>query len=115
SKVEDNTDDDDDFPFNGLFSPIAKFFLDFDQLFFGFSTTFSIPQEINNENPRPSTSLRDEVVKQEFRNNHHGDENLDSAIEKHGLNGAFPRNFIITTMKRETKSPRTCVIEKQIQ
>ncbi|CAF4971056.1 unnamed protein product [Rotaria sp. Silwood1] len=103
----DNTDDDDDFPLNGLFSPIEKFFLDFDQLFFGFSTTFSIPQEINNENPRSSTSLRDEVVKQEFRNNHHDDENLDSTIEKHGLNGAFPRTFIITTMKRETKSPQT--------
>ncbi|CAF3884622.1 unnamed protein product [Rotaria sp. Silwood1] len=39
--------------------------------------------------------------------NHHGDENLDSTIEKHGLNGAFSRTFIITTTKRETKSPRT--------
>ncbi|CAF1569252.1 unnamed protein product, partial [Rotaria sordida] len=38
--------------------------------------------------------------------NHHGDENLDSTIEKHGFNGAFPRTFssssILTTMKRET-------------
>ncbi|CAF4987517.1 unnamed protein product [Rotaria sp. Silwood1] len=81
TKVKDNTDDDDDFPFNGLFSPIEKFVLDFDQLFFGFSTTFSIPQEINNENSRPST------------NNHHGDENLDSTIEKHDPNGAVPRTF----------------------
>ncbi|CAF3873984.1 unnamed protein product [Rotaria sp. Silwood1] len=37
-----------------------------------------------------------------FANIHHGDENLDSIIELQGLNGAFPRAFIITTMKRET-------------
>ncbi|CAF3777934.1 unnamed protein product [Rotaria sp. Silwood1] len=36
-----------------------------------------------------------------FANIHHGDENLDSIIEIQGLNGAFPRTFIITTMKRE--------------
>ncbi|CAF5128318.1 unnamed protein product, partial [Rotaria sp. Silwood1] len=47
--------------------------------------------------------------------NHYGDENLDSTIEKHGLNGAFPRTFIITTMKRETTPSGRCVIEKQIQ
>ncbi|CAF3804416.1 unnamed protein product, partial [Rotaria sp. Silwood1] len=46
--------------------------------------------------------------------NHHGDENLDSTTEKHGLNGTFPRTFIITTMKRETTPSRRCVIEKQI-
>ncbi|CAF3873582.1 unnamed protein product [Rotaria sp. Silwood1] len=42
----------------------------------------------------------------EFQNNHDGDENLDSTIEKHGFNGAFSRTFssssIITTMKQET-------------
>ncbi|CAF3604591.1 unnamed protein product [Rotaria sp. Silwood1] len=36
-----------------------------------------------------------------FENIHHGDENLDSIKEIQGLNGAFPRTFIITTMKRE--------------
>ncbi|CAF1264111.1 unnamed protein product [Rotaria sp. Silwood1] len=49
-----------------------------------------------------------------FSDNHHGDENLDSTTEKHGLNGTFPRTFIITTMKRETTPSRRCVIEKQI-
>ncbi|CAF4014188.1 unnamed protein product [Rotaria sp. Silwood1] len=47
--------------------------------------------------------------------NHYGDENLDSTIEKHDLNGAFPRTVIITTMKRETTPSGRCVIEKQIQ
>ncbi|CAF1006300.1 unnamed protein product [Rotaria sp. Silwood1] len=47
--------------------------------------------------------------------NHYGDENLDSTIEKHGLNGAFPRTVVITTMKRETTPSGRCVIEKQIQ
>ncbi|CAF3313137.1 unnamed protein product [Rotaria sp. Silwood2] len=63
----------------------------------------------------PSTSVRDEVLKQDFPNNHHDDENLDSTIEKHGLNGEFPRTFIMTTMKRETIPSERCVIEKQIQ
>ncbi|CAF4591789.1 unnamed protein product [Rotaria sp. Silwood1] len=35
----------------------------------------------------------------DWRNNHHGDENLDSPIAKHGLNGVFLRTFIITAMK----------------
>ncbi|CAF4983958.1 unnamed protein product [Rotaria sp. Silwood1] len=55
----------------------------------------------------------------EFQNNHQSDENLDSTIEKHDFNGAFPRTFssssIITTMKRETTPSGRCVIEKQIQ
>ncbi|CAF4978575.1 unnamed protein product [Rotaria sp. Silwood1] len=72
------------------FPPIEKIFADFDRLFYGFSTT-------------------------EFQNNHHGDENLDSTIEKHDLNKAFPRTFIITTMKRATTLSGRCVIEKQIQ
>ncbi|CAF3709297.1 unnamed protein product [Rotaria sp. Silwood1] len=50
-----------------------------------------------------------------FVDNHHGDENLDSTIEKHDLNKAFPRTFIITTMKRATTLSGRCVIEKQIQ
>ncbi|CAF4800846.1 unnamed protein product, partial [Rotaria sp. Silwood2] len=50
-----------------------------------------------------------------FVDNHHDDENLDSTIEKHGLNGEFPRTFIMTTMKRETIPSERCVIEKQIQ
>ncbi|CAF5096976.1 unnamed protein product, partial [Rotaria sp. Silwood1] len=37
-----------------------------------------------------------------FENIHHGDENLNSIKEIQSLNGAFPRTFIITTMKRET-------------
>ncbi|CAF1502664.1 unnamed protein product [Rotaria sp. Silwood1] len=86
--MEDNNDDD--FSFNGLFSPIEKIFVDFDWLFSNFATT-------------------------EFQNNHYGDENLDSTIEKHDLNGAFPRTVIITTMKRETIPTGRCVIEKQIQ
>ncbi|CAF5123804.1 unnamed protein product, partial [Rotaria sp. Silwood1] len=51
--------------------------------------------------------------------NHQNDENLDSTIEKHDFNGAFPRTFssssIIATMKRETTPSGRCVIEKQIQ
>ncbi|CAF4941776.1 unnamed protein product, partial [Rotaria sp. Silwood1] len=39
---------------------------------------------------------------QNMFDNHYGDENLDSTIEKHDLNEAFSRTFIITTMKRET-------------
>ncbi|CAF5007292.1 unnamed protein product, partial [Rotaria sp. Silwood1] len=41
-----------------------------------------------------------------FVDNHYGDGNLDSTIEKHGLNGAFPGTVIITTMKRETQHHR---------
>ncbi|CAF2837542.1 unnamed protein product [Rotaria sp. Silwood2] len=64
-------------------------------------TTFSIlSQDYNNENPQALT------------NNHHGNENLDSTIEKYGLNGAFPRTFTITTMERETIPSERCVIEK---
>ncbi|CAF1486662.1 unnamed protein product [Rotaria sp. Silwood1] len=83
-------DSNDDFPFNGLFSPIEKIVTDFDRLFSCFSTT-------------------------EFQNNHYGDENLDSTIEKHALNAAFPRTVIITTMKQETTPSGRCIIEKQIQ
>ncbi|CAF1377509.1 unnamed protein product [Rotaria sp. Silwood1] len=54
-------------------------------------------------------------IGKESLDNHYGDENLDSTIEKHGLNGAFPRTVIITTMKRETTPSGRCVIEKQIQ
>ncbi|CAF5162081.1 unnamed protein product, partial [Rotaria sp. Silwood1] len=60
---------------------IEKIFADFDRLFYGFSTT----------------EFQISVV-----DNHHGDENLDSTIEKYDLNKAFPRTFIITTMKRST-------------
>ncbi|CAF3655440.1 unnamed protein product [Rotaria sp. Silwood1] len=75
-------DYNDDFPFNGLFFSSERIFVDFDRLVSNFSTTFSIPShDFNNENPRPSTSLRDEVLKQEFLNNQYGDENLDSTIE----------------------------------
>lgn len=64
--MEDNNDDE--FPFNDLFSPIEKIFADFDRLFSGFSTTFSIPsQDFNIENLQPSTNLRDEVLKQDFQ------------------------------------------------
>ncbi len=63
-----NDDDDDDFPLNGLFAPIEKIFADFDRFFSGFSTIFSIPsQDFNNENSRSSTSLRDEVLKQDIQ------------------------------------------------
>ncbi|CAF5152364.1 unnamed protein product [Rotaria sp. Silwood1] len=78
--MEDDNDDDD-FLFNGLFSPIEKIFVNFDWLFSCFSTT-------------------------EFQYSHHGDEILDSTIEKHDLNGAFSRTFSssskITAMKRKT-------------
>jgi hypothetical protein len=61
-----NTDDDDDFPLDGLFSPIEKIFADFDRFFSGFSSIFSIPsQDFDSTNPQPSTSLRDEVLKQD--------------------------------------------------
>lgn len=64
--MENNhNDNDDDFPFSTLFSPVEKIFADFDRFFSGFSTIFSIPsQDFNNENPQPSTSLRDGVLKQ---------------------------------------------------
>jgi hypothetical protein len=59
---------DDDFPFNGLFSPIEKIFADFDRFFPGFSTIFSIPsQDFKNETSQSSTSLRDEVLKQDIQ------------------------------------------------
>lgn len=61
----DDDDDDGNFPFNAFFSPIEKIFDDFDRFFSGFSSIFSIPsQDFNNENSQPSTSLRDEVLKQ---------------------------------------------------
>lgn len=54
-----------------------------------------------------------------FLDNYRGDENLDSTIEQHGLNGAFPRTFssssMITTMKRETTPSGKCIIERKIQ
>ncbi|CAF3345388.1 unnamed protein product [Rotaria sp. Silwood2] len=78
-----DNNDDDDFSLNSLFSSIEKAFPDFDRLFSGFSTIFSIPsQDFNNENPRSSTSLRDEVLKQDVQKNHHDDENLDFTTEK---------------------------------
>ncbi|CAM4904777.1 unnamed protein product [Rotaria socialis] len=116
-----NSDDDgDDFPFNGLFSPIEKIFADFDRFFSGFSTVFSVPpQDFNNNNSQTSTSLRDEVLKKDIQNNHYGDENLDSTIKEHGINGAFSRTVssssMMTTMKRETTPSRRCVIERKSQ
>ena len=54
-----------------------------------------------------------------FVDERYGDENLDSTIEKHGLNRAVPRTFssssMITTMQRETTPSGRCVIEKKIQ
>jgi hypothetical protein len=51
--------------------------------------------------------------------NHYGDENLDSTIEQHGFNGAFPRTFssssMITTIQRETTPSGNCIIEKKVQ
>ncbi|CAF1370088.1 unnamed protein product [Adineta steineri] len=112
-----NNDEDDDFPFNGLFSPIEKIFADFDRFFSGTPFVFSIPtEEFNNENSQSSTNLRDEVLKQD---DHYGDENLDSTIEQHGFDGAFPKTFsstsMMTTMQRETTPSGKCVIEKKIQ
>ncbi|CAF3834659.1 unnamed protein product [Rotaria sp. Silwood1] len=49
-----------------------------------------------------------------FANIHHGDENLDSIIEIQGLNGAFLRTFIITTMKRETIPSKRCVVKNKL-
>jgi hypothetical protein len=66
--MENNNLDDDDDLFNGLFSPIEKIFADFDRFFSGFSTIFSIPSsDFNNEKSQPSTSLRDEVLKQDIQ------------------------------------------------
>jgi len=51
--------------------------------------------------------------------NHYGDENLDSTIEQHGFNSAFPRTFSssskITTIQRETTPSGQCIIEKRIE
>jgi len=66
--MNNNNLDDDDDVFNGLFSPIEKIFADFDRFFSGFSTIFSIPSpDFNNEKSQPSTSLRDEVLKQDIQ------------------------------------------------
>ena len=62
----EDRNDDDDFPLDGLFAPIEQIFADFDRFFSGFSTIFSIPsQEFNDEKSQSSTSLRDEVLKQD--------------------------------------------------
>ena len=132
-----DNDDDDDFPFDGLFAPIEKILSDFDRFFSGFPTIFSIPsQEFNNENSQSSTSLRDEVLKPDiqstsiniktkqvwfilFLDKPSGDENLDSTIEQHGFDSAFPRTFssssMMTTMQRETTPSGNCIIEKKVQ
>lgn len=114
-----NDDDDEEFPFGGLFGPVEKIFADFDRFFSGFSSVFSIPsQEFNGENSQrsSSTNLRDEVLKQDT---HSGDENLDSTIEQHGLRGAFPPTFssssTMTTMHRETTPLGRCIIERRVQ
>lgn len=52
--------------------------------------------------------------------NNIGDEILDSTIEQHGLNRAFPRTFsssstMMTSIQRETTPSGQCIIERKIQ
>jgi hypothetical protein len=64
-------------------------------------------------------SKKKNFLNSSFLDNHYGDENLDTTIEQHGLNSAFPRTFasssMITTIQRETTPSGQCVIEKKVQ
>jgi hypothetical protein len=119
--MNENNDDDEEFPFDGLFGPVQKIFADFDRFFSGLSSVFSIPsQEFNDDTSRPSRSLRDEVLKEDLSSQPaRGDENLDSTIERHGFRGAFPSTFsssaMTTSLQRETTPSGRCIIEKKVQ
>ena len=108
-------DDENDFPFNDLFASVEQIFREFDRMFFAFAS----PDDESSSSPSSSTSLRDEVLKENFRESTPVDENLDGQISQFGFDRTFPSSqsssSVRTRLERRWTPSGQCLVERQVE